>query len=125
MIVKLHIYELRQKHKHCCGEKIKYFPEKEYDEEVSVSTIYRILNERYILRSKWKKYPKRGCVHKGFAPREAIRTDTVVPGQLFAFTSIDTLTKEASVIIQDELTSKAGKEALKEQLSYFKSIQHI
>lgn len=125
VIIKLHIYEIRKKYKDCCGEKIRYFLKKDYNEEVSVSTIYRILNERYILRSKWKKYSKRGYVRKGQSPREAIQTDTVVLGQLFAFTSIDTFTKEASVIIKDELTSQAGKEALKAQLNYFKTIKHI
>lgn len=125
VIIKLHIYEIRHKNKDCCGEKIQYFLEQEYNEKISVSTIYRILNERYILRSQWKKYCKRGYVRRGTAPREAVQTDTVDLGELFAYTSIDTFTKEASVIIQGELTSKAGKEALKAQLNYFKSIEHI
>lgn len=125
IIIKLHIYAIRKEYKNCCGEKIKYFLKKNYHEEVSVSTIYRILNERYTLRSKWKKYSKRGYVHKGSKPREAIQTDTVVLGELFAFTSIDTFTKETSVIIKEELTSKAGREALREQLNYFKTIEHI
>ncbi len=125
VIVKLHIYKIREEHKNCCGEKIRYFLKKDYQEEVSVSTIYRVLNEKYILRSKWKKYCKRGHINKGAKPREAIQTDTVDLGELFAFTSIDTFTKEASVIIQDELTSGAGKEALKAQLHYFKTIKHI
>ena len=84
IIVKLHIYEIRQKNKNCCGEKIRYFLEKEYNEKVSVSTIYRVLNEKYVLRSKWKKYCKRGHVRRGAVPREAIQTDTVDLGELFA-----------------------------------------
>lgn len=125
IIIKLHIYAIRKEHKNCCGEKIRYFLRKDYNEEVSVSTIYRVLNERYALRSKWKKYSKRGYTHKGTVPREAIQTDTVDLGGLFAFTSIDTFTKETSVIIKKELTSKAGKEALRQQLNYFKTIKHI
>lgn len=64
-------------------------------------------------------------MRKGTQPREVIQTDTVDFGQLFAFTAIDTYTKEASVIIKPELTSRAGKEALQEQLQYFKHIDHI
>lgn len=125
IFIKLHIYEIRQKYHNCCGEKVKYFLKKEYREEVSVSTIYRILNEKYILTSKWKKYCKRGYVKRGLKPRESIQTDTVDFGSIYAFTAIDTFTKEVSVILKSKLTAKAGKEALKDQLKYFKSIEHI
>lgn len=58
-------------------------------------------------------------------PRESIQADTVDFGQVFAFTAIDTCTKEASVVLKPFLDSQAGKEALKEQLKYFKHIKHI
>lgn len=103
----------------CCGEKIQYFLKQEYGEAVSVSTIYRILNERYQLRSKWKKYCKPRHVKKGSKPRESVQTDTVYFGQVFAFTAIDTYTKEASVIMRPSLTSKDGEKALKQQLKEF------
>jgi IS30 family transposase len=125
MVVKLHVYQIRKEKHNCCGQKIKYFLEKEYNEILSVSAIYRILNEKYILRSKWKKYCKRGHVKQGNSPREAIQTDTVDFGSIYAFTSIDTYTREVSVIMKPTLTAKSGKEALKEQLNYFKSIKHI
>lgn len=125
VITKLHVYQLRQKHHKCCGEKIKYFLKKEFNEELSVSTIYRILGERYQLRSKWKKYCQRGHVKTGSKPREAVQTDTVDFGEIFAFTAIDTFTKEVSVILKPELTAKAGQQALREQLKRFKAIKHI
>ncbi len=93
--------------------------------KVSVATIYRILGERFVLRSKWKKYAKRGFVRKGAKPREVIQTDSVDFGGLYAFTAIDTFTKEACVIIKSELTSEAGKEALQAQLKKFDRIDHI
>lgn len=124
-VTKLHIYNIREKYHHCCGEKIKYFLKREYGETVSVSTIYRVLNEKYQLRSKWKKYCKRGHVKSGRKPREAVQTDTVDLGSLYAFTSIDTFTKEASVIIKKQLTAKAGRDALRKQLNFFKTIEHI
>lgn len=125
VVVKLHVYQIRQENHKCCGEKIKYFLKKQYNEELSVSTIYRILGEKYQLRSKWKKHCKRGFVKKGSKPRESIQTDTVDFGSIFAFTAIDTFTREASVILKPELTAKAGKEALKQQLIFFKQIKHI
>ena len=124
-LIKAKIYRIRQEKRNCCGEKIKYFLNKEEDIIISVSTIYRILNLKYQLSSKWKKYCKRGHVKKGEKPRESIQTDTVDFGQIFAFTAIDTYTKEASVILKPILDSQAGKEALKEQLKYFKHIEHI
>lgn len=124
-IIKLHVYKIRQENNNCCGEKIKYFLKKEYNEIISISTIYRILNEKYQLKSKWKIYCKRGHVKKGLSPREAIQTDTVDFGRIYAFTAIDTFTREASVIFKRKLDAISGREALKEQLKYFKEIKHI
>jgi transposase InsO family protein len=125
VITKLHVYQIRKDNHKCCGEKIKYFLLKKYNEQLSVSTIYRILGEKYQLRSKWKKYCKRGFVKKGNKPRESVQTDTVDLGQIYAFTIIDTFTKEAGVILKDKLTAQAGAEALKQQLKQFKTIEHI
>lgn len=124
-LTKICIFKIRQEYHNCCGEKIRYILKKEYGKDISVSTIYHILGERFVLRSKWKKYAKRGFVKKGIKPREVIQTDTVDFGNIFAFTAIDTYTKEASVIIKPALTAQAGKEALEKQLQYFKTIDHI
>lgn len=125
VLAKIRIYKIRDEYKQCCGEKIRYILSRDYDMNVSVATIYRILGEKYQLRSKWKKYSKRGFVRKGVKPREVIQTDTVDFGNIFAFTAIDTFTKEASVIIRPTLTAKDGESALKEQLQYFGRIEHI
>ena len=125
ILVKLKVYQIRQEKRRCCGEKIKYFLKENHNINISISTIYRILGEKYQLTSKWKKYCKRGHVKKGSKPREAIQTDTVDFGSIYAFTAIDTFTREVSVIIKSKLTAKAGKEALKEQLRYSKTIEHI
>lgn len=124
-LIKSRIYKIREEKKNCCGEKIQYFIKKDYDIEISVSTIYRILNKKYQLSSKWKKNCKRGHVKKGKKPRESIQTDTVDFGNIYAFTAIDTYTREVSVIMKEKLTAKAGQEALKQQLNYFKEIKHI
>lgn len=124
-ILKRHIYTIRESKRHCCGEKIRYFLHRDYGERVSVSTIYRILNEQYQLRSKWKKNTKRGKVLRGTKPRQVVQTDTVDFGNVYAFTAIDTYTKEPAVVLKDRLDSAAGAEALKEQLSFFGSIESI
>lgn len=124
-IIKSHILKIREEKRRCCGEKIKYFLKKEYKEIVSVSTIYRILGETYQLRSKWKKNLKRGAVLIGTKPRQVVQTDTVDFGQVFAFTSIDTFTKETYVVLKPVLDSKVGAEALWEQLNFFGDIESI
>lgn len=124
-LIKIHIYEIRKKYNNCCGEKIQYFLDKEYGERTSRSTIYRILNEKYVLKSKWKKYCKRGHVKKGTKPRESVQADTVDFGEIFAYTAIDTYTKEASVIFKSNLEATSGREALKAQLKFFERIHHI
>jgi IS30 family transposase len=124
-ITKARIYAIRKEYKQCCGQKIQYILQRDMGTKIAVSTIYRVLGEKYQLKSKWKKYSKRGYVKKGAKPREAIQTDTVDFGQLFAFTSIDTFTKQASVIIKSELTASAGREALQSQLIELGPIEHI
>lgn len=124
-IIKNHIYKIREEKHDCCGKKIKYFLEREYSETVSISTIYRILGQKYQLSSKWKKYCKRGHVKKGEKPRESIQADTLDLGGIFAFNAIDTFTKEASVILKTKLDAIAGREALKQQLIFFGDIKHI
>lgn len=124
-ITKYRIYKIREDNHNCCGEKIKYFLREEYGKIVSVSTIYAILNQKYQLKSKWKKYCKRGHVKKGEKPRESIQTDTVDLGNIFAFNAIDTFTKEAIVVLKSALNAKAGREALQNHLQFFKTIDHI
>lgn len=118
-IIKARIYAIRDKYSNCCGEKIKYWMFKDYGVKISISTIYRILGEKYQLRSKWKKNEVRGPIPKASKQREVIQSDTVDFGELFAYTSIDIFTKEAQVIIRTTLEAKDGAEALKLQMQYF------
>jgi len=122
---KARIFRIRREYKDCCGEKIQYILQRDYNDTIAVSTIYRILNERLILRSKWKKYSKRGYVKKGNKPRDVIQVDSVDCGGLYLFTAIDTYTREASVVVQTDLTSLSGRASLARQLKQFGSINHI
>ena len=125
-ITKAHVFAIREAKRNCCGEKIRYFLKREYGDDLSVSTIYRILGEKYKLRSKWKKNVRRGKpLNKASKPREIIQADTVDFGEVFAFTSIDIFTKEPVVVLKSSLDATAGAQALKKQLSVFGPIESI
>ena len=108
-ILKRRIWALREKHHQCCGQKIKYFLEKEYDLQVSVTTIYQVLSEKYQLRSKWQKNKPRGLVPTAQAARQVIQMDTVLFGEVFAFTAVDIFTKESDVLLRPALEALDGK----------------
>lgn len=107
-LIKTWIWNLRDENKDCCGQKIRKYLFEEHKIDLSVRTIYKVLNERYQLRSKWKKNMARGPVPKAGKPREVIQMDTVDFGEIFAFTSVDIFTKEVDVIIRPCLTSFDG-----------------
>jgi transposase len=108
-ILKRRIWALREKHHGCCGQKIQYFLEKDYGTQVSVTTIYKVLAEKYELRSKWKKNQKRGPVPSAQAPREVIQMDSVLFGDVFAFTAIDIYSKESDVLLRPSLEATDGQ----------------
>jgi len=119
-VVKARIYAIRERYHHCCGEKIQYWMKRTHGVTIGISTIYRILGEKYILRSKWKKNQVRGPIPKASKEREVIQHDTVDFGELFAFTSVDIFTREAQVVMRQHLDAVDGAEALARQMSYFK-----
>ncbi len=69
-ILKRRIWALRKKHYHCCGQMIQYFLQKEYGMQVSVTTINKVISEKYQLHSKWQKNQKRGPIPAAQASRE-------------------------------------------------------
>lgn len=120
-VIKARIYVIREQYRHCCGEKIQYWLKKDYGIKISLSTIYRVLGEKYQLRSKYReKNRKRGPVPTAEKPREVIQHDTVDFGGLYAFTSVDIFTREASVVMGTGLSAMDGSKALHQQMTYFK-----
>src|SRR4030043_910019 len=107
-ILKRWVWKIRDREMDCCGQKILYFLEKEYGIHVSVPKIYEILAEKYIIKSKWKKYHKRGPVPAPSKPREVIQMDTVDFGEVFAFTAVDIFSREADIVLRPSLTSHDG-----------------
>ncbi len=107
-LVKIWIWEIREREHSCCGQKIAYFLEVEHGVKVSVPKIYEVLAQRYTLRSKWKKNKVRGEVPTAKAPRQVVQMDTINFGGLFAFTAVDIFSREADVVLRPSLTAADG-----------------
>lgn len=112
-ILKRRIWSIRRREKDCCGQKIQYFLEKEYGVRPSVSKIYEILAEKYVIKSKWKKNMMSGPVPQASKAREVIQMDTIDFGDVFAFTAVDIFSREADVFLAPELTAFYGYEFLR------------
>lgn len=115
-LLKTRIFKLREKHRNCCGQKIQEYLWNDYKIHLSTETIYKVLREKYKLRSKWKKNQKRGPVPQASKPREVIQMDTVDFGYVFAFTGIDIFSKDASVKLYTSLTSSDGLDFLRHSM---------
>ena len=108
-ILKRRIWDIRERYYDCCGQKIQYFLERDHNTQVSVTTIYKVLGEKYELRSKWKKNQIRGPVPAAKAPREVIQMDSVLFGGVFAFTAIDIYSRECDVLLRPALEAVDGR----------------
>lgn len=116
-VLKRYVWEIREREMDCCGEKIQYYLQRDRHIHLAASTIYEILAEKYILRSKWKKNQARGPVPTALVPREVIQMDTIDFGELFAFTGIDIFTREADIFMAPALTADFGYQFLKKSMN--------
>jgi len=108
-LVKILVWGIRDEKKSCCGQKIQYFLKRDYGLDLSVTKIYQILREKYVLRSKWKKNKKRGPIPQASQPREVIQLDSVDFGEIYAFNAIDIFSREVDVVLRLSLTSRDGR----------------
>jgi transposase InsO family protein len=108
-VLKQRIWALREKYRHCCGQKLQYFLFHEYGMQVGVTTIYKVLAEKYHLRSRGQHNQPRGPVPGAQAPRQVVQMDTVDFGQVFAFTAIDIFSKESAVLLRPTLEAADGQ----------------
>lgn len=115
-ILKRRVWQIRERENGCCGQKIKYFLQREHGISLSVPKIYEVLAEKYVIK-KWKKNKARGPIPKALAPREVIQMDTVDFGGLFAFTGIDIFTREVDVLLTPRLTANYGYQFLKQSMA--------
>jgi IS30 family transposase len=111
------VLSLRREYRGCCGQKIVYLLGQE-GTQLSVSTVYRILNKHLKLR-KHSRTPKGEPVEKATRAREVIQMDTLDLGELYAYTAIDTFTREGQVLIRPSLQAEDGKAALEQIMQVF------
>jgi hypothetical protein len=64
------------------------------------------------LRSKWQKNKPRGALPIAKAACQVIQMDTVLFGDVFAFTAIDIYSKECDVLLRPALGAEDGKALL-------------
>jgi transposase InsO family protein len=102
-VLKRRIWALRDKYRQCCGQKLRYFLQQEYGMQVGVTTIYKVLAEKYQLRSRGQKNQRRGSIPSAQAPRQVVQMDSMDFGQVFAFTAIDIFSKESAVLLRPAL----------------------
>lgn len=111
------VLRLRREYRECCGEKIVYLLAQE-GVRVSLSTVYRILNRHRVLR-KHHRQPKGGPVQRATGPRQVVQVDTVDLGEVYAYTAIDTFTREAAIWMRPSLQAADGRAALEQLMPTF------
>lgn len=115
------ILSLRREYRDCCGEKIVYLLE-QAGMKVSQSTVYRILNRHLVLR-KHHRTTKGQPAQRGQHRRDVVQMDTLDLGEVYAFTAIDTWSKEALVVMRPALTAQDGQAALEVLAQRFGSVR--
>lgn len=115
------IVQIRKDYEDCCGEKVSYYLAVDYGLRASVSTVYRYLKEKGLVRKHRKRGTFSKSLEKAKAEREQIQVDTVDFGKVYAYTFVDTYTRQAKVVMKPSLTAKDGKSALDEAMRCFNS----
>lgn len=115
--VKHWIWDIRTREYDCCGQKVQYFLKKEHHVSLSVPAIYEVLNEKFEIKSKWKK----GTAIIGPVPtaehtREIVQMDTIDFGEIYAFTAIDIVGRDADVFLAPALTGVCGHQFLQHSI---------
>jgi transposase InsO family protein len=104
------VLSIRREYRQCCGEKIAFLLAQEKI-HISRSTVYRILKRHLTLR-KHHRQPKGAPVQRATRPREVVQVDTVDLGAVYAYTAIDTFTREAAIVMRPSLQAADGRLAL-------------
>ena len=115
------VLSLRREYRQCCGEKIVYLLAQE-GIHISRSTVYRILKRHLTLR-KHHRQGKGAPIQRATGPRQVVQVDTVDLGEVYAYTAIDTFTREAAVVMRPSLQATDGRAALARLMPYFGRVQ--
>jgi transposase InsO family protein len=117
------VLSLRREYRQCCGEKIVYLLAEE-GIHISRSTVYRILKRHLTLR-KHHRQGKGTPVQRATGPRQVVQVDTVALGEVYAYTAIDTFTREAAVVMRSSLQAADGRAALTRLMQHFGRVRVI
>jgi transposase InsO family protein len=82
---------------------------------------HRFLEEIVLIKvlAPYGRNKRRGPVPQASGPRQVIQIDTTDLGAVYAFTTIDTYTREGQVVLSPSLTSRDGAAALEKVMGYF------
>ncbi len=108
--VEQRVLSLRCEYRDCCGEKLVYLLAQE-DIHISRSTVYRILRKHLQLR-KHHRRAQGAPIQQATRPRQVVQMDTLVLGEIYAYTAIDTFTREARIVMRPSLQAEDGRLAL-------------
>lgn len=111
--IKRLVWQIREDEHDCCGQKIQFYLKRDHGVLLGVTKIYEVLHEKFEIKSKWKK----GTVIKGLVPtadkpRQVVQMDTIDFGDIFAFTVIDIVARDADVFMAPALTGECGYQFL-------------
>lgn len=104
------VLSLRRAYRDCCGEKLVYLLSVE-GIKLSLSSVYRILKRHLLLRKKRPAF-QGAAMQQATHPRQVLQVDTVNLGEVYAYTAIDTFTRQAAIVIRPSLQAADGKRAL-------------
>lgn len=110
-----------------CGAKIRKELKENYNIKIALSTIYRWLHKRFTKAAVGvKRYRKHQAIVTASAPREVIEHDTVDLGgardTVYAYTAIDTFSKEPCVVIANNLEMATGAQAFEQYNQFYGTV---
>ena len=111
------VLRIRREYRDCCGEKIVYLLAQE-GIHLSRSTVYRILKRHLTLR-KHRRQLQGAPVQRATGPRQVVQVDTLDLGEVYAYTAIDTFTRETAIVMRLSLQAADGRQALEQLMATF------
>lgn len=123
--IKSLVCDIRDNNHQVCGQKIVWELKRKHDIALSLATVYRILRARGLVTKKYQKNKHYlGRSERGTYKGDIVQCDTVMLGELVAFTFYDTYAKQPFVRIATRLKSYQGMKALKLAYQFYGNI-HI
>jgi len=122
--IKALVCDIRNNNYQVCGQKIVWELKEKHTVALSLATVYRILRARGLVTRKYQKNKLYlGRSERGSYRGDIVQCDTVMLGELVAFTFYDTYSKQPFVRISTRLKSYQGAKALKLAYQFYGEIR--